>query len=463
MGFERAIINGKIVTGEESYKGNIYIKDGKIALISTEIFEANEVYDASGKTIMSGFIDTHVHSRDGINGAHHKEDFSYSTKAAAAGGITTIFEMPNCNPAIYNVDMLESLVECVTPKAYVDFCVWGIALGEVNANELEAMAKAGVVGFKYFWGYAVDRENFQLVYNYKEGMQNISPPMNRGEIREMFQNIAKTGKILGIHAEDFEIIKHETPKVLATEGRTYADLLKTRPAICETTIIQSAIEYAHECGLALHLHHLAVGESVNIIRHAQAQGKKVTAETCPQYLELSAEEHGDSLGAYMKWFPLVREKYNQAPLWKGLNDGTIAHVSSDHAPHTEEEKKKGLFDSPSGNAGVETLGLLMINAVSTGKITENQLAKLQSENPAKLYGLYPQKGSLEIGTDADIVIIDFDSEYEFRQENMQSKVKLSPFNGRKLKGKPVETILRGLTVMRDGTIVGEARGKFLRV
>lgn len=463
MAFERAIINGNIVTGNESYLANIYIKDGKIALISKEVLEADEVTDASGKTVMSGFIDTHVHSRDGIHGAYQKEDFSYSTKAAAAGGITTIFEMPNCNPAIYNVEMLESFIECVSKKAYVDYCVWGIALGEVNEHTLDDLAKAGVVGFKYFWGYAVDKKNYQLIYNYKEGADDIAPPMHRGQIRDMFQSVAKTGKLLGIHAEDFEIIRHESKKVLAQSGRTYADLLKMRPAICETTIIQSAIAYAHECGLRLHIHHLSVGDSVDIIRQAQKQGKSVTAETCPHYLELSAEEHGDTLGAYMKWFPLVREKFNQAPLWEGLRDGTIAHVSSDHAPHTAEEKQKGLFDSPSGNAGVETLGLLMINAVSEGKITENQLAKLLSENPAKLYGLYPQKGSLEIGTDADLVIIDFDHEYEFKQENIHSKVKLSPFNGRKLKGKPVETILRGKTIMKDSEIIGEAGGRFIKV
>ena len=192
--------------------GNIYVKDGKIAAISAELLvgDAKETIDATGRLVFPGFIDTHCHSRDGSKGAWYKEDFAHSSRAAAVGGITTILEMPNCNPAIYNVENLHDLIKTITPKAYVDFGVWGLCLGKLNNDSLQALADAGVVAFKFFWGYAIDAKNYQLIYNYEEGMKDVIPPMGNGEVYQMFRAVAKTGKLVGIHAEDFSIIKELT-------------------------------------------------------------------------------------------------------------------------------------------------------------------------------------------------------------------------------------------------------------
>ena len=179
MMWDLLIKNADYVSEHQIEHGNIYVKDGKIAAISAELLagDAKETIDATGRLVFPGFIDTHCHSRDGSKGAWYKEDFAHSSRAAAVGGITTILEMPNCNPAIYNVENLHDLIKTITPKAYVDFGVWGLCLGKLNNDSLQALADAGVVAFKFFWGYAIDAKNYQLIYNYEEGMKDVIPPM----------------------------------------------------------------------------------------------------------------------------------------------------------------------------------------------------------------------------------------------------------------------------------------------
>ena len=341
--WDHIIKNGIVVTGSESQKANIYVKDGKIAAITADELpgEAKEVTDAAGRYVLPGFIDTHVHSRDGRNGAHYKEDFYHSSMAGACGGITTIYEMPNCNPAVYNVDKMNDLIEVITPKAFVDFGVWGLCLGPLNNHELAAMNKAGVVGFKFFWGYAIDSKAYQLIYNYKEGMENVIPPLDLGEVYKIFREVAKTGKMLGIHAEDFDVIKLLTAEVKASGETDYAAMLRSRPVLSETLVIETAIQLSKELGTHLHILHLACGDGVDLIREAQKKGIHVTGETCPHYLALTDQDAAE-LGAMIKGYPPVRTQYDQDKLWEGLRDGTLSFVCSDHAPHSVEEKQQSL-------------------------------------------------------------------------------------------------------------------------
>ncbi|NMA12339.1 MAG: dihydroorotase [Chloroflexi bacterium] len=461
MKWDHIVKNGTIVTSTDSYQADIYIKDGKIAAVSTVDLgsDAHEITDASGKFVLPGFIDTHTHSRDGSKGAHHKEDFAHSSAAGAASGITTIYEMPNSTPAIYNVAMLNDLIETITPKAYVDFGVWGLCIGLNNAD-LIPLAEAGVVAFKLFWGYALDHD-YQLIYNYQEGMKDVFPPLDEGQIYEVFREVAKTGKLLAIHAENFDIIKLLTEEVKASGDTSYAAMLRSRPAVTENIIIETGIALSRELGTRLHIAHLASGEGADLIRNAQEEGLNVTGETCPQYLALT-DKDGDRLGSLIKGYPPVRDKYHQDKLWEGLLDGTLPFVCSDHAPHLYEEKKKSLWEAPAGNTTIETMPLVMINFVNQGRLSINDLVSVLSEQPARMFGTYPMKGSLEVGTDADIVVIDMNKEYTFSQESMHSRTKLSPYDGWEMVGKPVKTILRGKTIMVDGEIVGEPSGKFIR-
>lgn len=463
MQWDHIIKNGTLVTANETYKANIYVKDGKIAAITSENLEgeAREVTDAKGKYVLPGFIDSHAHSRDGRKGAYEKEDFFHSSMAGAVGGVTTIYEMPNCNPAIYNVEMLHDLVEVITPKAHVDFGVWGLCLGDLNNEEIPKLREAGVVGFKFFWGYAIDAKSYQLIYNYQEGMEDVIPPLDLGQIYKIFREVAKTGKMVAIHAEDFDVIKLLTKEVKESGDKSYAAMLRSRPAMSETVVIETAISLARELGTHLHILHLAAGDGVDLIRRAQEEGVRVTGETCPHYLALT-DADADRCGPMIKGYPPVRTQCDQDKLWQGLRDGTLTHVCSDHAPHTTAEKKLGLWEGPAGMATIETMSMILLNAANQGKLSLNQVAKVLSETPAKLFGMYPMKGALQAGADADLVLVDLDAEYVFRQEQMHSRTKLSPYNGMTFKGKPVQTILRGKTMAKNGDIVGSPSGRFIR-
>lgn len=362
---------------------------------------------------------------------------------------------------IYCVETLNQLVECLTPKAHVDFGVWGLCLGNLNMDQIIPLSEAGVVGFKFFWGYAIDNQTYQLIYNYEEGMKDVIPPLDDGEIYKIFREVAKTGKLLAIHAENFYLIKTLTEEVKASGDKSYEAVLKSRPPVSELSVIETGILFAEALGTHLHILHLASGDGVRLIRMAQRRNINVTAETCPHYLALTNEDF-ERVGSLMKGYPPIRYKRDQDLLWGGLNDGTLSFVCSDHAPHSYEEKKKDFWSAPAGMTNIEIMAPVLINAVNEKKITINQLAGILSENQAKMFGLYPQKGALEVGTDADIVILDMDKHYILDQEKLHSRTKLTPFNGKKMKGLPVATILRGKTIARDGDVISEQTGKFIR-
>jgi allantoinase len=461
MIWDHVIKNGYIYNGTDFIKGNLYINDGKIAAISENELEgeAKKTTDANEKYVLPGFIDTHVHSRD--PGATYKEDFYHSTQAAAAGGVTTVFEMPNTNPPINNVENLYKQKDNLTPKAHVDFGIWGICLGDLNRNEISPLHEAGVIGFKFFWGYAINSETFQLAYNYKEGDEGVIPPLPDGEVYDIFKEVEKTGQILAIHAENNEIIQRLTQQVEDSGRRDYEALLEGRPNLAEEMTIQSGIAMAKKLGTRLHILHVSTGEGVKLVRQAQAEGYPITSETCPHFLFLSNEDY-EKVGPQMKVYPPVKYKKDQDELWRGIQDGTVSIVCSDHAPHTEEEKDGDLWSIPAGMCGVETLAPLLLNAVSEGKITLKQVCDLLSENPAKQYGIYPNKGSLAVGTDADITIVDMNAEMIIKRENLHSKSKVTAFDQFPVKGVPAATIVRGVTVMEEGQIVSEPIGQMIK-
>jgi allantoinase len=460
MHWDHIIRNGRIVTPHELYEADIYMKDGKIAAISKDTLEgsADEVTDAAGKYILPGLMDTHVHSRD--PGATHKEDFYHSTQAAAAGGITTLFEMPNVNPPINNAENFYRQVENLQKKAHVNFGIWGICLGRLNLNDIQALNEAGVIGFKYFWGYAINMEPFQLIYNYSPDMAHVFPPSDDGEVFEMFEEVAKTGKIFAIHAENNNVVNLLTKRMLESGRNDYEALLEGRPNLAEELTIQTGISFAKKTGARLHILHVSTGEGVDLISQAQKEGYPITAETCPHYLYLSNVDY-DRVGPVMKIFPLVKYKKDQERIWKGISEGVITSVCSDHAPHTEEEKDGDLWSIPAGMCGVETLVPLMLDAVSNKRMTIQDVAALLSENPAKQFGIYPQKGAIQVGSDADMTIVDMNKEMEIKRENLHSKSKITAFDGYKVTGVPVATIVGGTTVMKDGQIVSGPVGSLV--
>jgi allantoinase len=461
MVWDHVIKNGYIYSGADFIKGNLYIKDGKVAAISeTELEgEIGKTTDASEKYVLPGFIDTHVHSRD--PGSTYKEDFYYSTQAAAAGGVTMVFEMPNTNPPINNVENFLKQQDNLTSKAHVDFGIWGICLGDLNMEDILPLHKAGVIGFKFFWGYAINSKTFQLMYNYKDGDEGVIPPLSDGEVYDIFKEVEKTGQLLAIHAENNQIIQRLTKKVEESGRRDYEALLEGRPNLAEEMTIQSGIAMAKKLGTRLHILHVSTGEGVKLVRQAQREGYPITSETCPHFLFLSNEDY-ERIGPQMKVYPPVKYKQDQDQLWEGIQDGTVSIVCSDHAPHTEEEKAGDLWSIPAGMCGVETLAPLLLNAVSEGKISLKHVCDLLAKNPAKQFGIYPQKGSLAVGTDADITIVDMNAEMVIKRENLHSKSKVTAFDQFAVKGVPIATIVRGVTVMEDGQIVSAPIGQMVK-
>jgi dihydroorotase len=461
MEWDTVIEHGMLVTPDATFKANLYIKDGKIAALSDQPLSgaARKRIDAAGKYVLPGLIDIHVHSRD--PGPTYKEDFFTSTQAAAAGGITTIFDMPNTTPPTRDVASFHNQVANLTRKAHVDFGLWGICLGHLNNKDLPALADAGVIGFKYFWGYAINKKTFQLSYNYKAGTTDVIAPFSDGEVYEIFQTVAKTGKVLAVHAEDSSLILKLTEQVRKAGGSDYEALLRGRPNLAEAVAVQTGLSFSKASGANLHILHVTTAEAVDAIARAKAAGVPVSAETCPHYLFLSNEDY-PKVGPVMKIYPPVKYKKDQERLWQGISDGTITIISSDHAPHTPAEKSGDLWSIPAGMPGTETMAPLMLNAVNEGRLTLQKLTALMSENPAKRFGIYPQKGSLDIGTDADITIVDMNKESVIRAVNLHSKSKVTAYDGWHVKGIPVETIVRGETVMKNGTIVHKPFGHVVR-
>lgn len=460
MSWDHVIKNGNIVMDDTIEKGNIYIKDGLIQAISNQELPGKIELetDATGKYVLPGLIDTHIHSRDG--GATYKEDFSYSTTAAAVGGITTVFEMPNTNPSVNTRENFLKQKKNLESKANIDFGLWGISLGDLNKDNIQELHDSGVIGIKYFWGYAVDKENFQLVYNYDPSLKNVMPPCDDGEVYEIFKSVAKTGNVLAIHAENSDLMHRLAQNITDDKGDDYDLFLSSRPQLAEVLTVQTAIEFTRDLGTRLHILHVTTKRSVELIRQAQKEGLPVTAETCPHYLFLTNESYKE-IGPVMKVFPLVKEKEDQEEIWKGIADGTISSVCSDHAPHTEEEKSGNLWTMPAGMCGVETIVPLMLNAVNEGKLSLIKLAQLLSSNPAKNFGVFPNKGSLMIGTDADITIIDMNKEWTIKREDLHSKSKITAYDGFKIVGKPIQTIVRGKTVMKNGELENTKTGKLI--
>lgn len=461
MKWDHVILNGEIVSGSTRYKGNIYIKDEKIAAITKEVLdgEAKEVTDATGLYVLPGLIDTHVHSRDG--GATYKEDFIHSTRAAAAGGITTIFEMPNTNPTVNNQTNFAKQLDNLQAKAHVNFGMWGICLGDLNNEDLLDLSNLGVIGFKYFWGYGVREADYQLIYNYSEGEEGVIPPCDDGEVFRIFEAVAKTGQTLAIHAENSELMNRLTKDSDRAKATSYEDFLQTRPNLAEELTIQTAISMAREAGTKLHILHVSTKAGVERIRAAQRAGIHVTAETCPHYLFLTNEDY-DEIGPQMKIYPLVKYQEDQDAIWEGIHDGTISFVCSDHAPHTQEEKDGDLWSIPAGMCGVETIAPLLLNAVSEGKLTLEKVVELLSEKPAQKYDVYPNKGIIQVGADADITLVDMNKQGKIERDKLHSKGKVTAYDGFSITGWPVQTIVNGTTVMEKGLVSAtEKQGKFV--
>ncbi len=448
------IAGGTVHTPDGPREVDVYIADGVITSLGHESAPAGaRTVDARGMYVLPGAIDVHVHSRD--PGFPQKEDFGTLTEAAAAGGVTTVIDMPNTVPAVDAAGVLESKAALAHAKARVDFGLWGLVRAGTTPDDLEGLAAAGAIGFKAYLGYAFSLTRKQIVYSPELDDPDLEAPPDYGTLAQLAPAIARLGLPLAIHAED--------PGILSAFRRpleTYADLLAARPAEAEAVAIAAAAEIAGASGVRLHIAHLSSAPGLAAAKEAIRAGAPLTLETCPQYLWLCDEDF-DRVGTAMKVFPPVRTAGDRDALVEGLAQGTIGIVATDHAPHSDEEKAAPLDEAPSGSPGVQTLYVSCLELAK--RLGDVWLApRWVSEAPSALAGLQESKGTIAPGFDADIVIVDPNRLTLVRPEMMRSRQRHSALGGMDFGFGVRETYVRGKLVSRDGKRQGRAAGRMVR-
>jgi dihydroorotase len=457
------VANGSVVTSRGICPLDILCQDGRISAFldrasSRHAVRPDHIIDATGRLVFAGFIDPHVHSRD--PGMTYKEDFAHATLGALTGGTTTVIEMPNAIPPVDSVQAFHERRLEHEKVAWVDFALWGLSTGEHNLHELGPMLRAGVAAVKLFWGYALRRDTRQLVYNAHDTPEdNLLPPPDNGIVLEVFKAIAAEGGLLAAHCEDRHITA-ASARALGHDIESYEDLLTARPPVAEAAAIALGSEFSKATGCRFHVVHVSSQNAVATVRAARQRGVPITAETCPHYLTLTADDY-HRVGPHMKVYPPIRWQSDQDALWVGISDGTICSLGSDHAPHTVEEKTAPLSTQPAGAVGAETFGPVIIDALIRGKLSPQRFAAVMGEDTAKLYGLYPRKGVLRLGSDADLTIVDPDATWTVRNEDLIAKQPISPWNGVSLQGRVTDVLLRGRLAFHDGRPVGPSRGEFV--
>ncbi|MCL2184506.1 MAG: dihydroorotase family protein [Treponema sp.] len=442
MHYDLLIKNGLIVTPNKTFKGDIAITSGIIAQIEfascNGVYEntADLIYDAEGKHILPGIIDAHVHFRD--PGLTEKEDFESGSIAAAMGGITMVADMPNVIPVTSSVQRFNEKIEIARRKSYIDFALFALLTDE-NLKETEDLKNAGALGFKVFFGTSTG---------------DVACP-SLPILLEQMQKCKEIGMRIGFHCETSELNSYLTTAFKqATDAKIAYNnaglwLTDARPVFSETLAIQTVICYAKYTGAKIHIHHITSSDGTVLVSEAKQKGIDISSETCPHYLFFDAEKYTH------KVYPPIRDEKNRLALWEAINKKVIDIIASDHAPHTAKEKSLPIWDAPAGLCGTETLVSLFLNEVNKGKLSINDFVRLASENPAKIWGIYPQKGNIEPGADADITIVDLKKKTIIKAENLHSKSKTSPYDGMEVQGVPVATIVRGNFVMKDGELTGE--------
>jgi allantoinase len=454
LNIDLVIKNCRIATSDGILDASLAIDEGKIISISKDrlLPKADITIDAHENIVLPGLIDPHVHFRDPGNTG--KEDFESGTKAAAAGGFSSIFDMPNTHPPIISSASFEEKKSIAGSKAVVDFGLYA-GSGLESMDSIPIMAKAGAIAFK-IWTFNPSRSSES------RGLYGTDIDF----FRKMLTAVLKVDGLQCVHAESQEVIDFETNKLIEEGRKDVLAHVESRPNKAEYSAVSLMIQLAREVGTRLHFVHLSTGEALSILREARSHGFPVSAETCPHYLVLTGE-HMRKLGPYAKINPPLRSTADNNALWQGLRENSISTIGSDHAPHSKDEKELGWNDiwrAPSGASNIECTLPIMLTKVNEGLISLQQLVKVMSENTARIYRLYPKKGSIQEGSDADLTIIDLKKKYRIRTDRMYSKDKWSAlYDGWGVQGQPVMTIVRGEIVMKDGEVLGRAGyGKMIR-
>ena len=424
------IKNGRCYINGELKNVDVSIKDGKIQDIGQISEKANDLFHANGLTVLPGCIDTQTHFRE--PGSTDTEDLNSGSRAAVAGGITAVFEMPNTNPPTSSKKEFKRKLDLAKDRMYCNYAFYFGATAD-NSHELADLKNLeGCCGIKLFAGSSTGS---LLVANEKD-------------IETVFQN---SSKVVAVHSEDEEILNIN--KKLIKKGDVHTHPI-WRSEECAISSTRRIVKIAERYNKKAHVLHVTTKQEVDFL--SQHKGN-ITFEITPQHLTLYAPDCYDKIGTYAQMNPPIRDKSHYDRLWYAIKNNFNDTIGSDHAPHLKINKEKEYPNSPSGMPGVQTLLPVMLNHVNQGKLSLKQLINLVCENPVKIFGI-KNKGFIKKGYDADFTIVDMNKEIKIQNKNIESKCGWSPFDGFIFKGSPVATIINGKIKMQNGKILGNPEG-----
>ena len=456
MGFDTIIKNGSVVTAADTYTADVAITNGKVAAIGTglPVQNAARILDASGKLVLPGGIDVHTHLDMPFGGTTSADDFETGTRAAAFGGTTTLIDFAIQYKGQPLRQAFDTWLSKASEKAVCDYAfhciVTDISGGQLG--EMNDLIHEGVTSFKLFMAYP---GVFML---------------DDGSIFKALQTTSKNGGLVCMHAENGSAIDVLVQQALAEGKKAPKYHALTRPTTAEAEATARAIALAEMAGAPVYIVHLSCNDALEKVREARDRGLPVYAETCPQYLYLSLENFDAPgfEGAKYVFTPPLREKWHQEKLWNGLKRDHLQVVSTDHCPFCfKEQKELGRDDFtkiPNGGPGVEhRMSLIYSGGVAGGRFSANRFVQLVSTTPAKLFGLYPRKGTIAVGSDADLVIFDPKRKHTISAATHHMRVDYSMFEGVQVTGMPDTVLSRGRVVVEGDKFAGRVgRGEFLR-
>jgi dihydropyrimidinase len=456
MSFETIIKNGSVVTATDTYRADVAITNGKIGAIGSDlpIENASKVIDAANKLVLPGGIDVHTHLDMPFGGTTSADDFETGTRAAAFGGTTTLIDFAIQYKGQQLRQAFDTWMSKAASKAVSDYAfhciVTDVSGGQLS--EMNDLVHEGVTSFKLFMAYP---GVFML---------------DDGSIFKALQTTAKNGGLVCMHAENGSAIDVIVQQALAEGKKAPKYHALTRPTTAEAEATARAIALAEMAGAPIYIVHMSCNDALEKVREARDRGLPVYAETCPQYLYLSIENFDAPgfEGAKYVFTPPLREKWHQEKLWNGLKRDHLQVVSTDHCPFCfKEQKEMGRDDFtkiPNGGPGVEhRMSLIYSGGVAGGRFSVNRFVELVSTTPAKLFGLYPRKGTIAVGSDADLVIFDPKRKHTISAKTHHMRVDYSMFEGIEVTGMPDIVLSRGSVIIDGDKFLGHpGRGEFLR-
>jgi dihydroorotase (multifunctional complex type) len=440
--------SGTVFTPSGVLRCNLAVDDGQIVSLANDSASptADRIIDCTGKLVLPGIIDPHVHFRD--PGYTHKEDYETGSRAAAKGGITMIMDQPNVNPVPNTASRFEAHIENAGKKSIIDFNHFA---SPSNSDEVPKIATLGAIAFKIF------QKKAAYPYDTEASIDDDF------EIFEAFKAVGKTNRICSVHAHETDVYNGLMKRLKDTGEMNWQKFIEVSYGeIVRVGTVPTLIYLAEKAGVRFYALHCGSKDYVDIIRNAKAAGKNIVADCEFSHLVPAPKGSSPEILKGQYW---TNEEHVKAT-WQGLFDGTIDFIDSDHAPHKPEEIEIGLEDPEKmalGYGCIEYYFPLLFNEVNRGRITVEHLVKLCSSNVAKIFDIYPRKGSLQVGSDADITIVDPKKTMTINSENLCTKSGWTPYEGTEVTGVPIFTIVRGNIVMESGDVIGKpGYGRFIR-